>query len=261
MIVYEKPLKDGLQKIVAKAIQENGSHTDLSALFSSAMICTTAITVSVYLGDPPLQALACEAGCLHCCYQYDIGTTPFEVLHIAAVILESYSDAERDQLQERLSAAESQKQQQPIEDWGLAKFPCPLLVDEQCSVYEIRPFVCRAMNSYDGDRCRMNRESPRNVSSVPVYSHQYDIAKFSRTGIQQGLSEVGLQNDILELVPALRIALTTPDALIRWLAGERVFDEAVSRLPPRSGQLQLGAANNKTSDSDENPLNTMTNDI
>ena len=241
MIVYEKPLKDGLQEIVAKAIQENGSHTDISALFTSAMSCTTAVIDSVRLGDPPAQALACEAGCAHCCYQYYIGTTPFEVLHISAVIFETYSNTERVQLMERILAAENRKRQQPIADWGLAKFPCPLLVNEQCSVYEIRPFVCRAMNSYDDDRCRMNHETPRNDSSVPMYSHQYDIAKFARTGIQQGLSEVGLQNDILELVPALRIALTTPDALLRWLAGERIFDEAVSRLPPRNGSVQGGA--------------------
>jgi uncharacterized protein len=259
MTVYEIPLKDGLQEIVAKAIQENGSDTELSTLFNSAISCASAIIESVRQSDPPLQSLACEAGCAHCCYQYDVGATPFEVLHIATTILETYTEDERERLFARLATAEQRKQAHSLEDWGTAKYPCPLLVDEKCSVYETRPFVCRAMNSYDGDRCRVNRETPRNDSSVPMYSHQYDIAKFARTGIQQGLLDAGLQNDILELVPALRIALTTPDALIRWLSGEKVFEEAVSRLPPRSGQLQRGSQNNELPESDDGTPQTRSN--
>jgi Fe-S-cluster containining protein len=236
MTVYEIPLKDGLQEIVAKAIQENGSDTELSTLFNSAISCASAIIESVRQSDPPL-----------------------EVLHIATTILETYTEDERERLFARLATAEQRKQAHSLEDWGTAKYPCPLLVDEKCSVYETRPFVCRAMNSYDGDRCRVNRETPRNDSSVPMYSHQYDIAKFARTGIQQGLLDAGLQNDILELVPALRIALTTPDALIRWLSGEKVFEEAVSRLPPRSGQLQRGSQNNELPESDDGTPQTRSN--
>ena len=255
MIVYEKPLKDELQEIVAKAIQENGSEIELRALFDNAIYCATALTDSIRQSDPPIQALACEAGCSHCCYQYDVGVTPLEILHIATIILETYSESEHEHLLARLTAAEKRKQEQPIEDWGYAKFPCPLLVDDKCSVYEMRPFVCRAMNSYDEDRCRVNRETPRNDSSVPMYSHQYDIAKFTRSGVQQGLVDAGLQHEILELVPALRIALTTPNASIRWLAGERVFENAVSRLPPRSKQFHSGQAKNEASDSEDGAPN------
>jgi len=236
MIVYEKPLRDGLQAIIANAIRNNGNNTALSPLFESVIGCTTAITDSVRQNDPPIKPLACEAGCSHCCYQYDVGVTPFEILCIAAHILETYNKDEQAVVLDKIAMAEKKKRSLPIEDWGYGKFPCPLLVDEKCSVYEVRPLVCRAMNSYDGDRCRQNRETPRNDSSVPMYGHQYEIAKFARVGIQRGLSDVSLQNEILELVPALRIALTTSGALLRWLAGERIFEEAVSRLPPRSGR-------------------------
>lgn len=236
MIVYEKPLKDGLQEIVAKAIRDNGDKTEITPLFDSVIGCTTAITDSVRQNDPPLKPLACEAGCSHCCYQYDVGVTPFEILCIAAFILDTYDDAKLKELLKRIKATEENKRSLPLEDWGYGKFPCPLLVNEQCSVYETRPLVCRAMNSYDNDRCRQNHETPRNDSSVPMYGHQYEIAKFARAGIQRGLTDVGLQQEILELAPALRIALTTKSALLRWLAGERIFEEAVSRLPPRSGK-------------------------
>ena len=233
MTVYENPLKEGLCRIVAESIRENGSETNLDTLFDGIIECTSAITESARQKDPPIKTLACDAGCSHCCHQYDVGVTPFEILRIAEFIQDTYSQAEREALLDRVGAAEQRKNQQPIEDWGIAKFPCPLLADDNCSVYEIRPLICRAMNSYSMKRCQSNRENPRDDSSVPMYGHQYEIAGFARAGVQRGLVEVNVQSELLELVPALKIALTTPGALLRWLTGERIFEGAVSRLPPR----------------------------
>ena len=216
MTIYEDPLKEGLCEIVSQAIRKNGSETDLDALFGGIIECTSAITESARQKDPPVKTLACDAGCSHCCHQYDVGVTPFEILRIAGFIQETYSQAEREALLDRVAAAEMRKSQHPIEDWGFAKFPCPLLADDKCSVYEIRPLICRAMNSYSMERCQANRENPRDDSSVPMYGHQYEIAGFARAGVQRGLAVMGLQNDLLELVPALNIALTTPGAYLRW---------------------------------------------
>jgi hypothetical protein len=47
-------------------------------------------------------------------------------------------------------------------------------------------------------------------------------------GLRAGLGQVGLQDDVLELTSALRVALTLPHAADRWQAGEAVF--AVARL-------------------------------
>ncbi|MEQ8194529.1 MAG: YkgJ family cysteine cluster protein [Rhodospirillales bacterium] len=238
MSIYEAPIKDGLRDIISGAIRDNGPQTDLAALFDGVIDCTSNVTDSVRATDPPLQPLACDKGCSHCCHQYDVGVTPFEILRIADHIRTAYTDDQIKALLIRLRAAEKRKSDHPIEDWGVAKFPCPLLEADKCSVYGIRPLVCRAMNSYSEERCRHNLEHPHDDSSVPMYGHQYEIAKFARGGIQRGLALSDLQNDILELVPALRIALTTPGATVRWLAGERLFDEAVSRLPPRARRAE-----------------------
>ncbi len=233
MSVYEAPITNGLHQIVAAAIGNNSSETELDSLFDEITNFTAVITDSIQTKEPPVKNLACGEGCSHCCYQYDIGASPLEVIRIAEYINENFSDDEHLSLLEKLSDAEDKKKHFPIEDWGIAKFPCPLLVDDSCSVYQARPLVCRAMNSYSAKRCRDNHEHPRDDSTVPMYGHQYDIAKFARTGIRLGLYEAGLQFDLLELVPALRIALSTPGARLRWLAGEPIFAEAVSCLPQR----------------------------
>ncbi len=55
----------------------------------------------------------------------------------------------------------------------------------------------------------------------------------------------------LELTAALRVALETPDAAARWLAGEPLFEAA--KLPPRAGGAAIsrpGTASNAAADRD-----------
>ncbi len=62
--------------------------------------------------------------------------------------------------------------------------------------------------------------------AIPVYVPQYRIFSEAHLGLRQGLSDLGLQSTHLELTAALRIALETPDATERWLAGEPIFRTA-----------------------------------
>ena len=55
-----------------------------------------------------------------------------------------------------------------------------------------------------------------------------------RQGLRAALAGAGLDAARLELTTALRIALETPDAAERWLAGERVF--APAEIEPAPGR-------------------------
>ena len=76
---------------------------------------------------------ACIKGCNHCCHQR-VEVTDFEALVLSHVVVQ------RPELRERLE-----------QDTGDA---CPFLVDEECSVYDFRPAVCRAAASPDAELCR-----------------------------------------------------------------------------------------------------------
>jgi hypothetical protein len=59
-----------------------------------------------------------------------------------------------------------------------------------------------------------------------MYGPQLRVAVFVLDGLPAGLVESRLDGALLELTSALRIALETPSAEERWLAGEAVFKEA-----------------------------------
>jgi hypothetical protein len=55
---------------------------------------------------------------------------------------------------------------------------------------------------------------------------QIEVFQAMRLGLDLGVTELGLEHDTLELTSALRIVLDMPDALERWLKGERLFAAA-----------------------------------
>lgn len=102
------------------------------------------------------------------------------------------------------------------------RIPCPLLVDNRCSVYPVRPIACRGWNSTDARACEISYDS-FYVKGVPFSVTMRDLIVAIREGLSQGAKDAGLQGDKLELISALHVALETPDVEARWVAGERVF--------------------------------------
>jgi Fe-S-cluster containining protein len=176
---------------------------------------------------PPRPPIACQEGCAWCCYKL-VGTTISEVLRIAAYLRENLSADEFQATQERIIQTDEQRQSLKHDRWKAARLACPLLVDNRCSVYSVRPLTCRGYNSSDPRACEQMVKERERVE-VPVYTPQHRLATFILDGMRAGLAESGLKNEVLELTAALRIVLTTPKAVERWLAGQAVF--GLARLP------------------------------
>ena len=171
--------------------------------------------------DPPRAAPACKEGCAWCCY-LPVGTAAPEVLRIAAYLRETLPAEELRALQERTRP--------PSEAKGPAgrpggRAPCPLLVEDRCAAYPVRPLTCRGYNSSDARKCERKLQ-PGSGVVVPAYAPQLRVHAFVLDGLRAGLTECRLDGELLDLRAALHIALTVPDAEKRWLAGEPVFVRA-----------------------------------
>lgn len=169
---------------------------------------------------PPAQPVACAKGCTYCCHLLVFTDAPV-VLLIADDLRRTLAPAAVEELTARLAAFEEA-------DYGLSTVPrpaCPLLVDSLCQAYDTRPLVCRAQNALDVRQCVMKYEGGRNM--VVAHDIPLNVWNAVSEGLSAGLAEAGLGADgTLELSKALRIALETPDAAGRWLAGEALFAPA-----------------------------------
>jgi Fe-S-cluster containining protein len=174
--------------------------------------------------SPPPAPLACREGCAWCCYK-PVGTAAPEVLRIVAYLRDALPPEQWERLGERVRSGAERRRQLGPAGARRAALPCPLLVEGRCSAYPVRPLTCRGYNSSDARRCE-RALGPDRAADVPVYWPQQRLTAFVLDGLRAGLEESRLDAGLLELTAALRIALETPDAQGRWLAGERVFGPA-----------------------------------
>jgi Fe-S-cluster containining protein len=156
---------------------------------------------------------ACAPGCDFCCYLPVDVLTP-EAFHIAAHLKQTRSPEELATLMYRLGA-EGQG------DFGLR--PCVFLAKAQCSIYAVRPMVCRGYNSLSKERC----EAYHRDASVDLKGTKDRVAgrlaEAVEDGIIAGLEALGLDAQLYELPSAVLHALEMTDGPARWAQGETVF--------------------------------------
>jgi hypothetical protein len=100
--------------------------------------------------------------------------------------------------------------------------PCPLLEQDICTLYGLRPIACRFAASADAGIClRVFRQGSAEAIPSPVRNLRgrgaYQIA------LAVALKGAGLPHAYYELNAALARALSREDAEAAWLSGEDIF--------------------------------------
>jgi Fe-S-cluster containining protein len=162
--------------------------------------------------------LGCKAGCAWCCHQNVEVTVP------EAILIAAHLAGEDDPRRARVAAAAATLGGLDAEARRRAGKPCPLLVDNRCSVYEDRPLMCRGLMAADADACRRAYD-PAGAGDAPLAI--YPLAQYFILGDQAGLrgilKDMLLQHDRVEMTKAVAAILADPDIVERWLAREPAF--------------------------------------
>jgi hypothetical protein len=197
--------------------------------------------VAGLLSQAPAGAVACKAGCDHCCHVVVALTAP-EALTIFDHLVRTLSDAARRELRTRLAELHERTRGLTSSERFSPEFPCAFLEGGRCSIYEVRPFACRGMNSLDAAECETRLRDP--VARKEFTSHGgghlflEPVRAFHAisAGLQLGLSELyRLDMRPLELSAAMLALLEHEGAVAEaWLAGGRPFDTALAVPTPRS---------------------------
>ena len=182
----------------------NDSAPRLNELFDAAVGFVTGLMADLERAQPPPRRIACQEGCANCCIGIEVHVSALEVLRIADHVSRTLTSSDLADLVKRTEAVDAKKKSAREAGARRPRFTCPLLVDNRCTVYGMRPFVCRGFNSYDALQCEQRKHD--------------------------GFESAVIENDVLDLAPALLIALATPGAKERWLGGEAVFETARARL-------------------------------
>jgi Fe-S-cluster containining protein len=220
------------------------------ALARNAMAATSRLADGL-LARAPAGAVACQAGCDHCCHQA-VGVTAPEALAIFDHLKSTRSSGELARVAAKVSQHHARTRGLSSQERFSPDHPCPFLEAGNCSIYEARPLSCRGMNSLDADECATRLRDPQAraaflASGRGGHSYLEPIRAFHAisAGLQLGLSELyDLDMRPLELTAALQLLLAGPESGPRdWISGERPFESAVrADATPDPGLRDLAGA-------------------
>jgi Fe-S-cluster containining protein len=164
---------------------------------------------------PTPLMVACSKGCAWCCHQ-DVEVSIAEAILIA---VGTAGDARGKAFDEK-----SKNLIGPARKKGT---PCPFLGEARnCTIYDIRPIVCRSFLSPNKTRCQQSVEVIlEGGKPVEVLSHgiPHLLGNAIRAGLNEILKTYGLQNDYVDLVKTVAAIRKDPELIDRWANGERVF--------------------------------------
>jgi hypothetical protein len=188
------------------------------------------------LARAPAGAVACRAGCDHCCYQ-SVGVTAPEALVIFDHLSRTLSDPALARVAADVAAQRARTQGLSTAERFSPEHPCPFLdvAAGRCTIYAVRPLSCRGMNSLDAAACEKRLRDPVAraaflAEGVGGQSFMEPIRAFHAVsaGLQLGASELhGLDMRPLDLIGALDLLLNGPPSIPDdWIAGGSPFESA-----------------------------------
>jgi hypothetical protein len=203
------------------------------ALGRNAMAGTSKLAEGA-LALSPDRAPACHSGCAHCCYQA-VGVSAPEVFAIYQHLRATRTPVELAAVVQRIREADDRTRGLTSAERVSPHNPCPFLVDERCTIYEVRPLACRGTNSLDAAACARALREPEaraqflaGALTIPCFLEPIRAFHAIAAGVQLALDELhGLEVLPLELTAAMRILVDAPDTTPeRWLGGHDPFEAA-----------------------------------
>lgn len=190
---------------------------------TSAFFLSEHLTQRFEAENPLPQPVACKPGCDACCHNL-VELTPPEALALGQYIRRHFPEAARDRVLSRVAQnlALAAGQTKAALAAMRRALPCPLLHGRACSVYPLRPLVCRAMHGLDQERCGAELRSG-SLAGSRYYAHRHEIALSVSAGLLEGCGALGCQSGTLDLARALHDFFKQENPAESWLAGKQVF--------------------------------------
>jgi Fe-S-cluster containining protein len=182
--------------------------------------------------SPPDEEIACRAGCAYCCH-YEVVLSPAEALLIGHRAKHSYSEDDVVKLLERIDRLLNLREGRTVAERAqvLHETPCIFLEEGMCSVYEVRPLICRALHSLDSRGCREAVGARHSKVAFVGYSHRYFVFQAVRSAMRQTCVEMGCQTEELTIARALLDYFNHPEPSNAWIQGRKVFGGVEPSVP------------------------------
>ncbi|MCK4621040.1 MAG: YkgJ family cysteine cluster protein [Desulfuromonadales bacterium] len=167
--------------------------------------------------------LDCGPGCSSCCV-VNVSTLLLEGIAIAHY-LRGQDVGLKNQIRSKVEDLWREVRGLDDEERLCMRRKCAFL-DEQgcCSIYPVRPLLCRSLSSTDADRCREALVGQVFGEERPILMHQFQQQLYETlfVGVADGLEKGGLDGRSFQLTGLIRFLFKHPEAAAELLEGRRL---------------------------------------
>ena len=169
--------------------------------------------------------IECGEGCSYCCY-LKVDTHAHEVFLISDYIKQNFMPDEIEALKVRLQNNANTIRPLTREQHWVTNVQCALLVNDRCSVYSVRPALCRKFHSWSVDLCRQSHEAPDDPTIPSSEDVTLNIsAREAILGFHDAIKKVRLDSETYDINSALFYALNDSAFESEWRKGKKAFPE------------------------------------
>ena len=168
--------------------------------------------------------IECRTGCAHCC-QLRVVAFPHELIAIYLYIKKSFSP---DKVLEIKSSVKKQFElirRFTQDEHFTTNVPCPLLEDNKCSVYPVRPLSCAGYHSASEAACKYSNEHPEIVeiekAHIPMVAGIKSVQEIQVYAVLAVLQAIGDDSEQYELIKSLHGIFQDPTVIQRWVKGRK----------------------------------------
>lgn len=245
--LFSEPWQDTLTLTAANAVLrhfgEAPSPLQVEALTREAMTALSKLAEG--LAAQSERPVACAAGCSHCCHQ-SVGVTGVEAITIVRYLRATRNTEELAALTARVRDAGEGTRGLNYKERHSPHLPCVFLgAGGECTIYAVRPLVCRAVNSLDAGECRDNLYDDakraaylENGQGASALLAPIRASHAMSAGLQLAAGDVyGLDMRPLDLVAAVNVLLRDVDVEAAWLTGKPALEPAVGSDASTNAEL------------------------
>ncbi|MBY6242684.1 hypothetical protein [Methylosinus sp. Sm6] len=193
-----------------------GRHDFVGALCAQAFDSFDGNVAIQAEGTP---ALACKGDCPTCCVLRVVASAP-EIFLVArfvaanAALLAQHGIDLVARIEATAAAAAGLGE---IERMALKRI-CPFIENGLCLAYRVRPLACRGHASYDEAACR--EATAGHAVETAISTPHLVVRSLVQNAMMSSLRSSGLAWGLYELNGAVALALSTPEAELRWNEGD-----------------------------------------
>jgi Fe-S-cluster containining protein len=216
---YARDIRNG---VLAELKKESGSRALSSAVHR--VVQKAERDLADRLCDRERSHIACAAGCGVCC-MVNVAVLFPEAVVIVEHLRENLAEKDLACLTAKVETLYRKIIWLDDEERVFLRRPCAFL-DEGgcCSIYPVRPLLCRSVTSTDPERCRQAIASHALGDSEPILMNllQKAIMEAAYQGMGLALEEAGMDGRGMKLTVAVKHLLHHPQRVSAYLSGAEV---------------------------------------